>query len=191
MTIDLMVDIETLDTENSAIVTQVAMVAFDPESYQVQRCNHWILDVSDQMLHQRTLSVDTLSWWLDQSKRAQESLKEALVGENHNLAQFDRSFLEAFNYEDTNFGVGNVWMQGPTFDNEILDDLLSEGVPWRFWQVADIRTVEKLASSLGVPIHDFKEVLRTDRVAHNAIDDCMMQIQVLQEVKSWLQLREK
>lgn len=181
---DLMMDIETLDTKRSAIILQVAVVAFDQTTFEAVQCNNWYLDVTAQ--HGRTFGAATLAWWLTQSD-AQDVIKQAC---GNGTKDFAEEFLQVMSrYQEQ--GIGQIWSQG-SFDFDILESFLNYNggtEPWKFYQKADLRTVMRFADRCGVDASQLRKDIRSKYTAHNALDDCMVQIEVLKELSQCLSLK--
>lgn len=137
MPISAMVDIETLDTEPTALVLSVGAVKFDPYTNETPfEKIVWYPALEEQLTLGRTISDSTLEWW---SKQNPEILERALTDEDRiTLNDFFKSFNRYL------VGMDKIWCQGPQFDMVILEDLYrkaSHHVSWQFWQIADSRTL--------------------------------------------------
>jgi hypothetical protein len=186
--IDLMIDLETLSTEPNAIILQIGMVSFDIETFEPQRSYKWQLPVKSQKDAGRDWSVATLQWWLIQPKELQEEVLLPSFGmtidQHHDVVL--SNFLDAYLMEDGKYGVQNVWAQGCT-DFEWLEDMMGRRTPpWQYYQKADCRSVMKAAETYGVDVQLIREQLRLKLKAHNALDDCLIQIGTLREIKKCL-----
>src|SRR5690606_12661716 len=64
----IMLDLETLDTASSAVVVSIGAVAFDPytnaigDKFYVEMTE----DIAEQQKKGRTISGDTVRWWMQQ-----------------------------------------------------------------------------------------------------------------------------
>lgn len=184
MSNDLVIDLETLGIKDDAVILQVAMVSFDNETFEVQRGWNWFLNMHDQANNDRHIEVDTLAWWMQQSDEAREVIQMATRPESHSLEDFKQDFWETWKAELTFADVDCVWAQG-TKDQTWMESLLGS-TPWNYWQYKDIRTVETIAAKQGFMVKELKEKLRAKRCAHNALDDCMIQIEMLKAMDKWL-----
>ena len=187
---DLMVDIETLDTATTAVVTQIAIVGFesDPERTLVtQELFNSAVNLEEQLKAGRTISNKTVEWWLDTDA--------GLFGENlfkscqaGRLSYLPSALRHACNYVD--FKTDNVWMQGPHFDQCILEALFKsvgefEQLPWKYWQVSDVRTIEKECKFKLWDKQRVEAIIRDSSTQkHNALSDCYKQIRVLRACKA-------
>ena len=170
MTIEVMIDIETLDTRESAVVLSIGAVAFDPRSDTHAATLHVHLDPEPQIRHQgRTISPSTVLWWLKQSDSARKGIAEAFR-ETPSAALGDlQQFIEEF-------GAVGVWGNGAMFDNAILISLAdSIGMPrpWSYKLDRCYRTLKNI-----VPV----EPAAFEGTEHNALDDAIFQTRHLQQI---------
>lgn len=172
-----MIDIETLDTKSSAVVIQIAAVVFnytDKGKIEIVDELDIKLPVAPQLVSTRTISLDTIKFWLNSGEQ-QQLLGELLSNPvKYNYSHALVEFVEfCIDHKPSEF-----WSQGPTFDSIILEDMLSnEGLvtPWKFYQVRDLRTVQEFVG------HDDKSrAMKKANSNHNALDDCHSQIKLLQ-----------
>jgi hypothetical protein len=184
---DLMIDIETLDTEETAVIVQIAIIAFDIETFEVQRTYSYVGNAQDQ--YTRSVSYDTLKWWLDQPPEVVELLKLAFdPAESYDtdtLAMHVGSALEV----ESNFGVRHIWTQG-VFDLPITKNFLAQSsefeYPFKYYQEKDLRTVQSMCAWLGYDTKAAKAAATEGLTAHNAYDDCLAQIKLLKTYMGWL-----
>ena len=127
----VVIDLETLDKQPTAVVRSVAVVAFDPWSIvwtcdedgvaeQPRRPAHgsfttrsWTLDPEEQT--GRTCDASTLLWWVQQPEAARDRLANAATT---SLSNFVDDFMSFCGDQPT------VWMKPPQFDAPILASLL-------------------------------------------------------------------
>tara|TARA_R100000951_G_scaffold105675_1_gene99625 strand:- start:265 stop:807 length:543 start_codon:yes stop_codon:yes gene_type:complete len=172
-----MIDIETLDTKSSAVVIQIAAVAFSYNNKgQVEVVDQLNikLPVAPQLNRSRTISVSTVKFWLN-TPAQQQLLGELLSPETK--YNYDHALVEFLEFCQ-NHAPTEYWSQGPTFDMIILEDMLDNVgliTPWKFYQVRDLRTVQKFVGD------DAKsKKMKAENSNHNALDDCHSQIKLLQ-----------
>jgi hypothetical protein len=158
---DIMVDIETMSTQNNAAVLSIGAVAFSKEGVSEERfyTKVSLKSCEDYGLH---IGADTVMWWLGQSREAQQ----ALLGYAPSLPD---ALLE-FSQWLGRFGKPKLWGNGATFDNVILRNAYAVAgmkAPWDFWNDRCFRTLKGLSPSVVLP----------DRggVHHNALDDAVYQ----------------
>ena len=176
----IMIDIETLDTKASAVVLQIGAVSFTyNEKGKVEILGQLDikLPVHAQLGIDRTISLETVKFWLN-TPAQQKLLGELLTPDdtyNYHYA------LNQFYDFCVAHKPSEYWSQGPTFDMIILEDMLNQNpsmtaeVPWKFYQVRDLRTVQKFVGD------DAKsKKMKAENSNHNALDDCLSQIKLLQ-----------
>jgi len=159
----MMIDIETLDTMNTAVVTQVGWCLFDAES--IGKPEELFPSIQEQIDMGRTISASTLKWWMvDQPQIARERVFDPVIDTTvEDLA----TRLRMVTQEQ---GVEHVWSHGPHFDMAILKDLLGDNV-FHYRSPRDTRTMAMLAP------HAVKPPAITK---HSAGDDAYAQAQWMQ-----------
>lgn len=175
----LMLDLETLGTCPGSVVTQVALLEFDPFSpLEFGRSMQIWLNITDQ----KGLVIDssTLHWWTQQNPAAIRRLirpdKEGLTA----LQMYD--VMHEF-YRDLPEGAMTpIWAHGGAFDTPLLEVVYRNkgfSPPWHYRAIRDTRTLYTLTG--GVP-----DAL-VQGVPHDALDDCKAQATQVQQ--AFLQLR--
>ena len=135
-----MIDIETLDTEDTAVILSIGVCKFNPyTSEQPHTRQLWLPSLEEQFKLDRTASESTLEWW---SKQDPEILERALseVGRQSCVTvakEINKYFV----------GVDEIWAQGVLFDINIIANLfkmLDIHTNWAYWQISDSRTIFKM-----------------------------------------------
>jgi len=135
--LEMLLDLETLDTTPGAIITELAAATFrrHGESFTILDELDLPLDPWEQLKTGRAFSPATIAF-----HQRHGTLPTATATESPADAfQALRHFAE---------GVETVWIWGLDFDSPILADLarqLDHPLPWSYWQTRDARTVWKLA----------------------------------------------
>jgi 3' exoribonuclease, RNase T-like len=156
--VHIMVDIETLDTQPSAIILSVGACVISPNRFRPQFYGE--LSVLHQHNLGRTTSQDTLDWWSAQSNCPKHGT--FLLGET--LQEFSR-WIAACTSDPV------IWCKGTDFDVAILGHaykMCQVPIPWKYNSVRDFRTVKKLFSESVSP-----DIVNT--AAHNALADAQYQ----------------
>lgn len=174
---NLMIDIETLDTEVSAAIVSIAAITFDPrgdnlDGQETFRCT---IDERSNRFHGRTVSDATVAWWSAQSFEARDA---TFGGPHTELSSALRGFTGWINCLKPT--CTRVWAKDPDFDIKILAHACgSLGILWpfRFWEGRSCRT----AMELAYPEGDFPHVLM-DGPAHDAFADAKKQVVEIQHV---------
>lgn len=173
---NVMLDLETLDTASTAVVLSIGAVAFDPYSNEIGDTLYVELsqDIAMQQRNGRTISGDTVRWWMQQSEEARKVFAPT-EGANGTTATGLRLFTD-FLYAN---GKNNakVWGNGADFDNVILGSLFESfdtPRPWSYSKNRCYRTMKGLGIGPREPV----------RIGtyHNALYDAITQAKHLQEI---------
>ena len=190
-TVGLMMDCETLGLKANAIVTQIALYAWDMEEEKLLPDSlHIHLPIQGQMdlVRPRTLDADTLAWWMKQSDDARAEFDRNVSDEFEELPILLRQFTRRFD-KLTNGGKYEyeLWANGPQADIVWVESLLNDcgmKAPWKYNRVRDLRTMLSLAGMSS------KDVEKPEGyVPHNAAWDCKFQIRCHIEAKRRLRSR--
>jgi hypothetical protein len=172
-----MIDLETLDTKGTAVVTALGAVFFDPYSKVIgEKLYRVTNDWAAQQRHGRTISGDTVRWWLEQDEMA----RTALTAPHDHVSVPTQVMLTDFtDFLDGYGGDIEVWGNGADFDNVILGSLYSDygfKRPWSYSMNRCFRTMKSLPKS--------KHFIQPPRLGthHNAIDDAVTQALYLQAI---------
>ncbi len=137
---DIMIDLETLATSPNASVLTIGAVRFDPFNNEIDNptCEKFYVKVDLDSCDALGLEVseDTLSWWSQQSKEAQE---EAFSTEGR--IEIREAFNQLYKFC---WGAKRVWSHGASFDTVICENIfrkLGKAIPWSFWEVRCTRTL--------------------------------------------------
>ena len=159
----VMLDLETLGTEADCPVLSIGAVVFDPKTGVMGKEFYEVLHLEEQFAMGRKLSADTFRWWMKQNDAARAAI--------HTPSGAAASATLAMDKFRLWFG-GNtfIWSNGAGFDIPIIENLMKQvgvGVPWKFWDARDTRTVGHMA---GIR-------LQKTGTNHNALDDARSQAQ--------------
>jgi DNA polymerase III epsilon subunit-like protein len=171
MLTDIMVDLETLATTPDAAILTIGAVKFDPFGDEVNNPTatpfyaRIDLDSCDRI--GLITSEDTINWWAQQSKEAQE---EAFGTE-------DRiDIVEAMNqFYKFCWGSKRVWSHGAGFDAVILETVfrrIQKACPWQYWAIRDTRTL----FDMGI------DARRPPVLKHHSLEDAWNQAVGVQNV---------
>lgn len=171
----VMIDLETLGTTADTVILTIGAVAFSSKSWQTYTPKFYKrLDVGPQIRAGRSVTSDTLSWWMKQGEGPRD---EAFS------TDFTRSPLSFALHELKSWmpkDVQGVWGNGADFDNAILQHAAANaGVPlqlWPFWANRCFRTFT----------HQFDpdKKHRPKSNSHHALEDCLNQIRWMREICS-------
>lgn len=166
MSSHLMIDFETLDTKASSVVLSLGLVLFNKELVVSQA--YFEFDIKSQIETGRTMSADTIMWWLNQTSGRKfippnEHFKITLQKLQLWLKQCHASFK-----------IEKCWANDPDFDCAILESLLENDVPYKYYQKRSMRTfVEYVGKGVKIP--------RTEGQQHNALVDALDQAKYVME----------
>ena len=175
---DIMVDIETLDTSQSAVVLSIGAVAFDPNSKVLGE--EFYVEFTDIDLQQklgRTIGADTVTWWMQQSDEAKQLFSRIpSAGARRVTTAQGLSEFSAFLARNGGLQM-QLWGNGADFDNVIIGSLYdSFGIlkPWSYGKNRCYRTMKRRFG-------EHTPVVRHG-VHHNGLDDAITQAVHLQEI---------
>lgn len=167
MAIHLMIDFETLGNRPDTAVVSLGAVLFDRDKIIGEKL--WLFNLDGQLSGRRSVTADTITWWLGQGEKAKSVFEKAGM-EGILLRDFVTQFLE---FVPAKLDV-RVWGNGATFDVSIIESILhQQGVkaPWKFWSHRCYRTMK---SCFGID----KKFVGTK---HDALDDAKHQANCLIE----------
>jgi hypothetical protein len=174
--LEVMVDLETLGTNNDAVIVAIGAVKFDPTNLDAPMQNFYCtINPESAVACGQKIDAATMLWWMH-SKRNDARLQ--LFEEPKEMLSLPTA-LEGFALW---FGGESVpvWGNGATFDNVILRSayrLLGLDAPWMFWHDRCYRTMKNLAPLICVDT-PFERV----GTHHNALDDATSQALHLQRI---------
>ena len=164
-----MIDIEGLSLQTDSIVAQIACCEFGFDRIGALSMFYTKVDViSCEKLGMRA-DADTVLWWLQQSEEARAELVSQL---NAPALHAALDCLSGYIKETANDPDDiEVWAKGPRYDLAVLETgyhLTGLPCPWKYNQWCDVRTALRLFGS------------ESPNGAHQALNDCHIQIQALQ-----------
>lgn len=168
---DVMIDLETLATSPDAAILTIGAVRFDPFGDDINEpdCEKFYVRVDLDSCDRIGLITndDTIAWWAQQSKEAQD---EAFSPDNR------IDIVDAMNqlYKFC-WGAKRVWSHGAAFDVVICEHIfnkIQKAVPWKFWEVRCTRTL----FDIGI------DPKRPPVLKHHALEDAWNQAVGVQNV---------
>jgi hypothetical protein len=180
--VGIMIDLESLDTGPRSVVTQVGVIAFqmdDPDT-EIRRIGEYLPAQPQMELFKRTVSYETILWWMQQDDAARNKLKESAGNDSEVLLALVRSVHRKLSDLIRSVGEANVeiWARGPQFDIVNLESLFVDcglAAPWRYDTVMDLRTLGRLAQVSS------RDIDRGGLIPHIATEDCKFQIRFYSE----------
>ena len=163
----MMVDIETLGRGANASILSIGACMFDDTGIGAE------FEVN--LKHDgRSIDPETVRWWLQQSKAAQEKLfTPEPVTVKYARQQFQR-FCEEHKPK-------YVWANGANFDLLILRDLYGGYPPWTYRAEMCMRSIRTLGHTLGIDYSDWWHD-NNHGVQHGALDDAIRQAKYVNAV---------
>ena len=159
--VNVMVDLETLDTSPTGVIVSIGAVEF--AAHGRGREFYSVLNIQDQLELGRTISASTLAWWMKQGPEARKVFQE----EPHRLWEALEEFSQWLKECE---GTPRIWGNGASFDNSMLSHCYHSAKvdqPWKFTNDACYRTLKSLAPGIKAgPRHG---------TFHNALDDAIYQ----------------
>jgi hypothetical protein len=161
-----MVDLETLGTKSNSIIVSIGAVQFDIETGEIFEKFYTEINPKDCEKVGLKYSQATIDWWL--KTNPDEYLKICNRGEPLLVAL---SYFRGW-FGNLNLSPVYVWGNSNRFDLGLLENALNAiGMEsfWSFRYELDVRTL--------VWFHpEIKEAEATVGMEHNALDDCIYQI---------------
>lgn len=167
----IMVDIEALDSNaETAAVVSIGAVKFSfatlslGDTFYMEIADHGL---KDQLGRGRTMSLDTMIWWMCQSDQAREVLMPPVIAQRQPRYNTP-AVLDAFRAFVKD--ASGVWGNGVTYDNITLRELYktyNQSCPWRWNADRCYRTYKN--------VHGDRAALERSGTHHNALDDAITQ----------------
>lgn len=193
---EVMFDLETLDTRVNAVVLSIGAVVFEtkinfnehghPMTSIIHDRFYRVIDLKTQFRVGRTVSQDTLLWWMQQDANARDeafspvrvSSVEAIIGFNDFISQ------QEFDGEE----VTRFWASSATFDFPIWEsfcDAMGMPIPWMYNQKYDVRSVVTTAN-YSAKDHVAPEIVGLPPMP---VYDCEWQVSLLNAARKKLRCR--
>lgn len=172
---EVMVDLETLDTHHTAVILSIGAVAFDAEGVYHDDAFYRAVSIDSNLGYGRTISESTLVWWMRQSDGARSAafLKSGAVSLLTALTDFDLWFDKK----------ANIWGNGANFDISLLADAYAQlemAHPWKYNNVRCHRTLKNLPGMT-------KYLSQAGEPAHHALSDAVRQAEEASKMLKALQ----
>jgi hypothetical protein len=181
MSTDIMCDLETLDTANTAVILSIGACVIDWKGETIGDKFYVAIKPESCDKVGLTRSASTEAWWAKQSEEARKVLSDPeAVDLEEALIRFAKWLKTVGQYKTT-----YVWGNGATFDNTILENAYKAcnfNLPWPWYNHRCYRTVKDVCG-----LKD-REPARVGTY-HNALDDAIHQTRTLLLAKSQLMPR--
>lgn len=177
----LMIDLESIGNDPSTVIVSLGAVAFNRDG--IISKGLWELDTQAQMNAGRTITADTLAWWMRQSEGARSVFNSK--NPKHSPAEFIKAFETFIDCALEEVGEKRdelkPWGNGANFDISVTEDFIRQfhpkgraGVPWSFWNVWCFRTFNHMTKC--------KDLIKRQGVHHDALDDAIYQAECVRAV---------
>lgn len=173
MSVNLMIDIETLSTRNDAAVVAVGICAFDRD--EILDTAEWLIDPRLSPGHRDRRCWD--DFWGRLPAETRGRMLGGTLAPWVAAAQI-QAFLESYR-------KAPVWANPPAFDIVIMRswfEALEREFPVHFTMERDFRTLRTLAKTKGIKYGAAYE----ERTAHDALDDAIVQARAIQIINKAL-----
>lgn len=175
----VMIDIETMGLPPKGAIMSIGAVFFDPKTGQVSDddCLHIGLTLQGNLDAGRVIDPDTVEWWCRQDAEAGKTMTDKI-----GRCAFLDTFIQRLRlFLDTRCPAEEliVWAKPPSFDILMLEDAMKScgaAVPWKHWNVRDVRTIVEVSRWMGL------KDLQPPEGAHDPIVDCLHQIELVSRV---------
>ena len=159
----VVVDLETLSTHPNACIVSIGAVLIE----DMEITDTFYINVDGRTCKEAGLHIDpdTIKWWGEQSKEAQEAWQKNPVP----LQEAIDKFTLWYGKESI-----PIWGYGANFDVVILESAyraLDMNIPWKFWDISCLRTLMNVLD---------KRLPKANN--HNALDDATAEAKVLIEI---------
>lgn len=178
--VDVMVDLETLSVESNTQLLQVSALAFDIDNGQELFTFDHVIDISHEKAMQ--VSGSTLAWWLKTDKDLMATLVQRGIEGGEDEATVLKQFSLFFETLKKIYpGVPiYLWGNGINFDNRILREKM-DPYPISYQNDRDVRTLVDIYCTISGKdyYHYLKPKFLAGKTAHNALDDCRAQAEMV------------
>ena len=159
----IVVDLETLTIHPNACIVSIGAVLIE----DMEITDTFYINVDGRTCKEAGLHIDpdTIKWWGEQSKEAQEAWQKDPVP----LQEAIDKFTLWYGKESI-----PIWGYGANFDVVILESAyraLDMSIPWKFWDISCLRTLMNVLD---------KRLPKANN--HNALDDAKAEAEVLIEI---------
>lgn len=171
----IMIDLETLGTNDCAPVLAIGATFFNPATGEMGADFYETIDLVTSVEAGAKPDMETFLWWLEQSEQARSALINASLSISEVLRRFAHFCKRYENDYDETYEI-QVWGNGATFDLTILKNAyrsIGREAPWQFWAERDVRTVVEMGRDIA-NINP-KATTWLDGIRHNALHDARFQ----------------
>lgn len=161
-----MIDFETLGTDPDTCVISLGACFFNLETEKIGPTFYMAFEIDEQIKKGRSITGDTLKWWMSQSDAAKKVFNEKAKSPKEILSTFSQWVLA-----QNTISKIKPWGNGSSFDISIIEDLFcmyDVKCPWLFYNVYDVRTFKRFVANNA-------KIDKSTGINHNALDDAINQ----------------
>lgn len=181
---DCMLDLETMDVKPNAAIIQISAVQFCPYTGEVGKKFDKVISLQSSIDYGLSVGAGAIKFWMSDDCTTPEARQKVMSGQD----ELPKA-LRKFNKWLVNNNIRMLWGNGTASDNVWLRsayDAVGIEPVLNFRSDMDFRTMRSLARDLGyVSDIEFKGE------EHNAIDDCLHQIETLVDIFKYLNIRNQ
>jgi hypothetical protein len=177
--LDVMCDLETMDTTLGAAIVAIGAVEFDLNKVEIGRQFYITLDLTSAIEYGLRMDPDTIKWWMRQDEKVQRAVARPQADMYNGLQMFAGWLSECGPTNEI-----KVWGNDPAFDNGMLQLAFKAArveQPWKFWNNRCLRTYRSLWPSI--------EADARQGTHHNALDDALYQAEHMLKIRRVLNER--
>lgn len=173
----LMIDLETLGTSPDSVFLSVAAIQFDIATGKIGNTFLQNVDLGSALKMGRTISPDTIKWWLEQRQNILLKMFKSPVDLTVTLAALSK-------FCGLN-GIVYPWGNSASFDLGMLNHAFKQcGIaqPWQFYNERCYRTAVQL-------LPEDMKAIKDANLAHDPVYDCKYQIANLVKLNKMLNFK--
>lgn len=173
----VMIDMETLSTEDNAAIVEIALTQFNPSTGETFKQLNIQFDVDEVLKSGYDVSKSTLiDFWMNQP----HEVRQRVLVDGMRLP-LETGWKLVHDFLSSIYDV-RVWGKGPTFDiskmrYSMKRELYGKSLPWKYWNERCVRTIIAIDKDLA------KSIEFTGS-KHVAIDDTLHQIKQVSAIIS-------
>lgn len=162
MTKACILDLETGGTKPGCAIFSIGAVNVDLDTGTMLDSFYCPINIDDSGKH-GLLDPGTMIWWSKQNEAARNAIFEPQPDAKNlfdALTDFQRWYIDN--------QIETVWGNGATFDVSILEHFFLKfeiQIPWMFWNVRDLRTLQHLVGN------HVRDDLEFEGIKHHALHD--------------------
>ena len=174
--IDVMLDMETCDTAETAAILEIALVPFHLDGTATgEREENIHINLTSCFMEGMTTDQDTQKWWMKQSDEAKEM---QIFCSSVTIRAASAYLYESLENLSSKYDL-HLWSRGLNFDIPKLDRCFrtvaqEKELPYPWWNLEDVRTY---CRAFDVHTAD----MPFEGTAHSAYHDCKHQIRLVQK----------